>query len=280
MSIERDLFGLDGKVAVVTGASSGLGKTFAETMANAGASVVCTARREDKLKEVVAGIERNGGNALAVITDVTSDEDIKQMVATVVDKYGKVDILWNNAGIQEPAFSLLHEYPMEAYDTIMAVDVKATVVCAREVLKVMVKQKSGKIINVSSIWGLNSSGKGSIALSYCTAKGAVVNFTRELANNYASFGITVNCLAPGVFDTEISNVKDEKGRLVKDEEGNPKQLFTDEIINAMEEAHVPMARMGGASSDELKGACLFLSAKASDYMTGQILAVDGGYSLW
>lgn len=250
-----DLFKLNGKVAVMTGASKGLGKAMALALADMGADILLFARSDmSDLKDEIAG---KGTKAFVVNGDVTKEEDVRKAIDAAVQELGGLDILVNNAGVVEDPPQLVHEMTKEQWERVLNVDVTGTFLFSREALKVMVKQKSGKIINISSIWGFTGScmfpGAG-----YCAAKGAVINFTKEMAKQYAEYGINVNCIAPGFFTTDVA------GGVYHDQE----------FIKAAHD-FIPMKRI--AEPDELAGTVVFLASDASNYLTGATIVVDGGY---
>jgi len=254
-------FNLDGKVAVVTGASRGLGVAFAEAMAEAGADVVCAGRNVQGLENTVEKVKKIGREGIAVVCDVSKEADVVRMVKETVDTLGRLDILFNNAGIADPKLSgapmLMHEYATEWWNGVLAVDLQGVFYCAREALKVMVRQKSGKIINIASIWGLVGSSSIMPIPAYCAAKGAVVNLTRELGLEYAPLGINVNVLCPGFYVSDLGGYDDPN--------------FVDLITK-----FIPSGRV--AYPNELKGVAIFLASQASDYMYGQMIVTDGGIS--
>ena len=248
-------FNLDGKVSLITGAASGLGIVFAEAMAEAGADVVC-ADIADSVYETAGKIEKLGKKGLALICDVSKEEEVLAMMKSAVDAFGRLDILFNNAGIAEEVPKPLHEYTTQEWNRILAVDLQGVFYCAREALKTMVKQRSGKIINVASIWGLAGSSGLFPVPAYNAAKGAVVNLTRELGLEYAPLGINVNALCPGFYRTNLGGGCDDP-----------------EFVKGVC-AFTPMGRQ--AEPEELKGAAIFLASSASDYMCGQMIVTDGG----
>jgi NAD(P)-dependent dehydrogenase (short-subunit alcohol dehydrogenase family) len=247
-------FNLDGKIALVTGAAGGLGAVFAEAMAEAGADVVCADMADTH--GTVGKIRALGRKGLAVVCDVSKEEDVAALFHSTMDAFGRLDILFNNAGIAEEAPKPLHEYTTPEWNRILAVDLQGVFYCAREALKVMVKQRSGKIINVASIWGLAGSSGLFPVPAYNAAKGAVVNLTRELGLEYAPLGINVNALCPGFYRTNLGGGCDDP-----------------EFVKGVC-AFTPMGRQ--AEPEELKGAAIFLASSASDYMCGQMLVTDGG----
>ena len=248
-------FNLDGRVAVVTGAASGLGIEFSEAMAEAGADVVCSDVNEGACEETAERVRGLGRDALAVRCDVSKEDDVKAMVERTVERFGRVDVLFNNAGIADAA--PVHEYPTENWHQVIDVDLHGVYYCARECLKVMVGQGSGKIINIASIWGLAGASSVFPIPAYNAAKGAVVNLTRELGLEYATQGIQVNAICPGFF----------RSRLAGGAYDDP------DFVSAITE-FTPMKRVAEAS--EIRGAAIFVASAASENMTGQMLVLDGG----
>jgi NAD(P)-dependent dehydrogenase (short-subunit alcohol dehydrogenase family) len=248
-------FNLDGRVAVVTGAASGLGIEFSEAMAEAGADVVCSDVNEGACEETAERVRGLGRDALAVRCDVSKEDDVKAMVERAVERFGGVDVLFNNAGIADAA--PVHEYPTENWHQVIDVDLHGVYYCARECLKVMVGQGSGKIINIASIWGLAGASSVFPIPAYNAAKGAVVNLTRELGLEYATQGIQVNAICPGFFRSRLAGV-----------------AYDDpDFVSAITE-FTPMKRVAEAS--EIRGAAIFVASAASENMTGQMLVLDGG----
>lgn len=249
-----DLFSLQGRVAIVTGASRGLGKEAAEGLAEAGAKVVLAARRAQWLDPTVAEFRERGFDVLGQICDIASEEQTQALAASALARYGRVDILINNAGVSWGA--PYEEMPVDAWRKVLETNVIGTQLMTRAVLPAMRSQGYGKIVNIASIMGLIGVPKEILeAASYTASKGALIALTRELAVHYAPQGIRVNALAPGFFPTRLSAgvVEHASGRI---------------------RAITPLGRLGAAG--EMKGAIVFLAAAASDYITGQIIAVDGG----
>ena len=256
MGIE-DVFSCGGKVALVTGAASGLGFMFAETMAEAGADVACADIDEEGLAEAVKVVTRRGRRATAITCDVSKEDQVKEMVSSTVESFGTLDILFNNAGTgQFP--TPVHELGTDEWTRLIDVDLNGAFWCAREALKVMVPKRSGKIINVSSIWGHVGSSALQSCPAYNAAKGALNNLTRELGICYAPYGINVNGICPGFIKTKIGNSCSEDPEWVK------------QAVPL-----VPLGRIGMPA--ELKGVALLLASDASSYMSGELIAIDGGY---
>jgi NAD(P)-dependent dehydrogenase (short-subunit alcohol dehydrogenase family) len=249
-------FRLDGKVAVVTGASAGLGVGFAETLAAAGARVVLAARRAERLDELAARLERAGAEALAVPCDVAQEADVDRLVARTAARFGRVDVLVNNAGVG--AIVPAEHESLESWRHVLDVTLTGVFLCAQRFGRAMLEAGSGSIVNVASVLGLVAAAQIKQA-SYCAAKGGVVNLTRELAGQWARRGVRVNALAPGWFESEMTA-----------------DMFADERSMKWLRSRDPMGRAG--RGDELAGPLLFLASDASSYVTGQVLAVDGGWT--
>lgn len=248
-----DLFKLEGKTAIVTGGGRGLGAQIAQGFAEAGANVVVCSRKLETCEEMSEEIKRLGVDSLALKCDVTNPEDVSRVVEKTVEKFGTIDILVNNSGATWAA--PVEEMPLEAWNKVMNVNVTGTFLMSQEVGKVMIKQKRGKIINIASVAGLMGTPPIMQTIGYSTSKGAVITFTKELAVKWGKYNINVNAIAPGFFPTKMTKVLIERGK--------------DEIL-----AGTPLNRLG--QDADLKGAALFLASSASDYITGDILTVDGG----
>jgi NAD(P)-dependent dehydrogenase (short-subunit alcohol dehydrogenase family) len=251
------LFDLTGRVAVVTGASSGLGVTFAEALAEAGARVVLAARRKDRIEAVAQQLVAAGRDAIAVECDVASEASVDALVGATLARFGRADVLVNNAGTAKvsPAAS----ESLEDFRGVIDVNLTGTFLCAQRFGRVMLDQRKGSIINVASILGLVASGLIPQA-SYTASKGAVVNLTRELGAQWARLGVRVNAIAPGYFPSEMTT-----------------DMFGTEDGLRFIRRRTPMGRPG--QPEELLGALLLLASDASSYMTGQVLAVDGGWTI-
>jgi NAD(P)-dependent dehydrogenase (short-subunit alcohol dehydrogenase family) len=248
------IFDLDGRVAVVTGASSGLGERFARVLHAQGASVVLAARRVDRIEAVAS--ELGADRTLAVGCDVTSEADVVSLVERAVERFGRLDVMVNNAGTSRPAPG--ESEAVADFRAVVETNLLGVFVGCREAAKVMLEQGSGSIVNVASVLGLVGNGRVKQG-SYAASKGAVVNLTRELGAQWARRGVRVNAIAPGWFETEMN-------------EG----MFSDERgVNFMVRG-CPMGRTG--RDGELDGVLLLLASDASSFITGQTIAVDGGWT--
>jgi gluconate 5-dehydrogenase len=250
----KDLFGLSGKVAIVTGTSRGLGQYFATALAKAGADLVITSRKLSALTEFKQQIESLGRKALPVQLDVLSQSDIENMVRVAVKEYGKIDILVNNAGmnIRKPTT----EVTQQDWDAVLDTNLKGSFFCAQAVAKEMIKRKYGRIINIGSctcVFGMEG------IAAYSASRGAILSMTRTLAAEWGKYGVTVNVLAPGWFKTAQNAVLYEN----KD------------WVNYIT-SRIPLNRVG--QPNDLDGAVVFLASDASEYITGQMLLIDGGFT--
>jgi len=252
----QQLFDLTGKTALVTGGSRGLGLQIAESLGEAGAKIVLTARKAADLEEAAGDLQAKGIDTRWIAADSSDPVQIRKVVDEAMQRLGRIDILVNNAGATWGAPA--EDYPLEAWDKVMNLNVRSLFLYAQAVAKAsMIPNRGGRIINVASIAGL----AGSIDMrfiAYGTSKGAVVNFTRTLAGEWGRHGITVNALAPGFFPSRMT-----KGVLAS---------FGAEKLAA----GAPLNRIG--DDDDLKGAALLFASAAGKHITGQILAVDGGVS--
>jgi NAD(P)-dependent dehydrogenase (short-subunit alcohol dehydrogenase family) len=240
-------------VALVSGASSGLGARFARVLHAAGAHVVITARRLDRLEELAAEL---GDRVTPLRCDVTVADDVEQVVSTVLADHGRIDSLVNSAGISIPMPA--EDEPVDQFERVMAVNVTGVFRMCQAVGRHMLERGEGAIVNVASILGQVGAAPMKQA-SYCASKGAVVNLTRELGAQWARKGVRVNALAPGWFQSEMT-------------EG----IWTDERSLQFIERNTPMGR--GGEEHELDAAILFLCGPANTYMTGSVLTVDGGWT--
>ena len=254
--IGTQLFSLEGRVAVVTGAGRGLGRTMAVALAAAGADVVVASRTASEVEAVRDEIRALGRRSEAVVGDCTREIDCERLVEQAVTRMGALDILVNNAGIniRKPVLEL----SLEEFRSVMATNLEGYFLCARAAGRRLVDQGSGKVINISSIMGR-------VALpsqaAYASSKGAVEQLTKVLALEWAEAGVQVNAVAPTYFETELT-----------------RPLFEDAERNEFITGRTPMRRWG--QPHELAGAVIFLASAASDYVTGHTLVVDGGWTAW
>lgn len=252
----KDIFDLKGRVAVVTGASSGIGVQMAKALASKGADIAILARRKEKLEAVAREIEELGVSCISISCDITDSNQIKSAVEAVKSEFGKVDILVNNAGIGSvgPA----EDMSDEDWNSTIDVDLNGVFKVAREFGKLMIEGGYGRIINTASMFGLSAN--VTIPTSaYHAAKGGVVNLTRALAAEWAKYNITVNSICPGFFKSELTEAT----------------IDTDDFKQVLN-SYVPMGRYG--SEGELDTAILFLASDKSGYVTGVNLPVDGGFT--
>ena len=250
------MFLLKNKVAIITGARQGMGRSHALTLAKAGAKVVVSDILEEDCQKVVNEIEKNGGEAVAVKCDVSKKSEVEEMVKETIKRFGKVDILVNNAGICP--FKPFLELTEEDWDKVLDINLKGYFLCAQTCAKEMVKQKSGVIVNIASI-AMGQVGVGFPAIThYCASKGGIVAMTEAMALELAPFNIRVNAIAPGAIDTPMAAATKQDPKTM---EGTL--------------SRIPMHRMG--KPEEISNAVLFLVSDESSYMTGSTVVVDGGW---
>ena len=241
---------LKNKVAVITGASRGIGKSIALLMAQSGAKVVVSARNRELLDSLVAEIESFGGEALAVVGDVSSTDDANNLISSAVETFGQVDILVNNAGITSDG--LLLRMKDEAWDAVLDINLKGAFVCTRAAAKVMTKKRYGRIINISSVVGeMGNAGQA----NYCASKAGMIGLTKSNAKELGKRNITVNAVTPGFINTDMTDG------------------LTEKVINDLT-AQIPLGCLGEAN--DVAEAVLFLASEQSKYITGQVLGVNGG----
>ena len=250
------MFDLKGRVAVVTGASSGLGKQMSRAFAEQGADVVLMARRIERLEELKPEIEAKGVRCLAIKCDVTSSEDIENAAKQVDEVFGRCDILVNCAGSSKDKGVL--DMNDEEWDFTISTDLTSVFKVTRSFGNLMKKNNYGRIINIASMYGLvGNTAMGTVA--YHSSKGGVVNFTRAVAAELAKYNITCNAICPGYFETELT-----------------KAVLDTEDFQAYMRATVPMGRYG--REGELNAGAIFLASEEASYVTGAILPIDGGYT--
>lgn len=259
MTQVQQLFDLSGRVAIVTGAGSGLGVVFAEALAEAGASVVCSGRRMETVEKTAARIREAGHDAIAVEADVADEEAVKRMVAQTVDHYGRLDILVNNAGTANVGPP--EDLPLSDWQRVIDVNLTGVFLCSQAAARQMIAaDNGGSIINIASILGAGAS-EPAAATAYAATKGGVVNLTRDLAVHWAPHNIRVNALGPAYFPSDMTSG----------------MMDMPEVIAEIER-RTPLARLG--RPEELKGPVVFLAADAASYITGETLYVDGGWTSW
>lgn len=249
-----ELFNLDGETAIVTGGATGLGKQMALALAEMGANVVICSRKVERCQEVAHQIESLGVKALALRCDIHQEEEIEQVIKETIQAFGKIDILVNNSGRTWGA--PVEELKVEDWKKVIDVNVTGTFLMTQKAGREMIKKRKGNIINMVSYAGLGGTDPEYLnAIAYNTSKGALIAFTRDLAVKWATYGIRVNAIAPGWFVTEMTK-------------------WTTEHHDKRMKERLLIKRYGG--ENDLKGAIVFLASKASDYITGQILLIDGG----
>ncbi|MBC7342662.1 MAG: glucose 1-dehydrogenase [Clostridia bacterium] len=246
-------FSLDGRIALVTGAGRGLGRSYARALAEAGATVVCVGRNTAGLKDIAGEISSAGGRAEVLAADVSKPREVRAVIDETVERYGRLDVLVNNAGM-EIAKDFL-EVTEEDYDTIMGVNLRGLYFAAQAAARHMVRQHSGKIINIGSLASQIGIAKSTV---YSASKGGVLLFTRALAVELASHNIQVNAIGPGYFRTDMTE-----------------PFFQDPEHRSWIEQRIPMGRIG--TLEDLAATVVFLAGPGSDYITGQIIYVDGGW---
>jgi 3-oxoacyl-[acyl-carrier protein] reductase len=240
---------IKGRVALVTGAGQGIGKAIALKLATYGATVVINDINE-KAEETAAEIVKEGGKSMAIIADVSSAKDVERMIKETLEVYGQIDILVNNAGITRD--SLLMRMEEDSWDKVLEIDLKSVFLCSRAIIRQMLRQRYGRIINIASIVGqIGNAGQ----TNYAAAKAGVIGFSRALAKEVAAKGITVNAIAPGFIETEMTKKLNEQQR--------------QELAK-----NIPMGSLG--SPEDVAGAALFLASDAARYLTGQVITIDGG----
>lgn len=245
---------LNGKIALVTGASRGIGQKIAKTLAGYGATVIVNYNGSaEAANQVVADIKADGGSAAAVQADVADSDAVQALIDGIIKEYGRLDILVNNAGVTRD--NLIMKMSEEDFDAVMNTNLKGAFLCTRHVSRQMLKQRAGRIINISSVSGvMGNAGQA----NYCASKAGLIGLTKSVARELGSRGITVNAVAPGFIKTEMTDVLPE------------------DVKTAMGE-QIPLKRFG--ETKDVAEAVAFLASDAASYITGQVLMVDGGMAM-
>ena len=243
-------FDLNGKIAIVTGASQGIGETIAVEMAKSGANVFCLARNKNALESTINKIISNGDKASAYSCDISDNEQFNNIVTDIFKEYGSIDILVNNAGITND--NLLMRMSDDQWDSVLNINLKGSFTCTRSVIKYMMKKKSGRIINITSIVGLTGNAGQA---NYAASKAGLIGMTKSIAKEVASRGITANCVAPGWIETAMTEQLND----------NVKNKFLSQI---------PTGKIGYPK--DIANTVIFLASKEAEYITGQTITVDGG----
>jgi NAD(P)-dependent dehydrogenase (short-subunit alcohol dehydrogenase family) len=251
----RELFDLSGRVAIITGGSMGLGRQMAEALAEMGANLVLCARKKERCVQTAEELRRLGVETLALGCDVRSPAEIQKVVDAALAQFGRIDILINNAGTSWGA--PVEEMSLEHWNKVIETNLTGTFLFSQAVGKAMIPQRSGKIINIASVAGIQGAPPEFQAIGYHASKGGVIIFTKDLACKWGIHNIQVNAIAPGWFPTNMSQVLIERH----------KETFL---------SRIPLRRFG--NEQDLKGAAAFLASDASDFVTGHVLVVDGGQS--
>jgi len=243
-------FDLNDKIAIVTGASQGIGETIAVEMAKSGANVFCIARNKDALDSTINKIISNGDKASAYSCDISDNEQFNIIVTDIFKEYGSIDILVNNAGITND--TLLMRMSDDQWDSVLNINLKGSFTCSRSVIKYMMKKKFGRIINITSIVGLTGNAGQA---NYAASKAGLIGMTKSIAKEVASRGITANCVAPGWIETAMTD------------------QLSDDVKNKFL-SQIPTGKIGYPR--DIANTVIFLASKEAEYITGQTITVDGG----
>lgn len=244
------MFDLTGKIALITGASRGIGKSISMILAQNGAHVICISRNINDVQSVVDDIINQKFNASAASCDISSTDNVTSLVKSIIDEHGKIDILVNNAGINRD--NLLMRMSEDDWDKVLNVNLKAVFTSIKVASRSMIKQRSGRIINISSVVGLTGN---SGQVNYAASKAGLIGMTKSIAKEFASRGITANCIAPGYIETEMTS------------------NLTDDVKSSIKE-QIPLGRIGCV--EDIAHAVAYLASDEASYITGQTLTVDGG----
>jgi len=244
---------LTGKVAIVTGGSRGLGRAIAAVLARDGAEVIVCSRSLDANRETAERIKSEGGSAHALEVDVTNKDSVAALIENVISDFGRIDILVNNAGITVD--NLLLRMKEDDWDRVVDTNLKGTFNCTKAVARTMIKQRSGKIINITSVVGITGNAGQA---NYCASKAGIIGFTKSVARELASRNITVNCVAPGLIRTTMTDGLSDKAK-----------------AEALK--FIPLGRMG--EPEEVAEIVRVLASPSADYITGEVIRVDGGMAM-
>jgi gluconate 5-dehydrogenase len=252
-----DIFDLTGRVALVVGGAGGIGHAQALGLADAGADVVVASRNLEHLNKVAEEVKAKGKQSIPVTVNVTDEKSVTEMVNNILKNFPRIDILVNAAGIaiRKPADT----FPIDEWQRVMDINTRGTFLCCQAVGRVMIKQKYGKIINLSSVRGRYGLPAGYAA--YCSSKGAVDTLTRTLACEWAKYNVLVNAVAPTIVETELT-----------------RSALADPAYANQMKSRIPLGKW--ALPEDIVGATIFFASKASDFITGQILYIDGGVTTW
>jgi NAD(P)-dependent dehydrogenase (short-subunit alcohol dehydrogenase family) len=261
--MDKGIFDISGKTALVTGASRGLGRAFAEVLAEYGADVVCVGRDQAKLTETAEELNKYGHKNITITADVSDATEIQRMVEEAVRQFGKIDILVNNAGIAG-GYAKIHEMAIEVWDKIINTNLRSQFLCMKAVLPYMITNKGGSIINISSNAGLRAEGSF-VPPPYGVSKAGVISLTQYAALQYVKDNIRINAIAPGMHRSELGHPKDRE--IARQIEKGAEDFCA---------VNVPMGRLAEAA--ELKGLIILLASNASSFITGQVFVQDGGQS--
>jgi len=268
--VDKRIFDLAGKVALITGGSRGIGRAYAQAVAAFGANIAIAARDRGKIDETLEILSKYKVKTLGIAADMTKEADIKRMVDKTLKKFGHIDILFNNAGIARPQRPI-HEEVIGDFDIVIDTNLRGPFMVLKYVLPVMIKQNKGAIINTSSTAGIRAEIPEIASVAYCAAKAGINVMTQIAAIEYAKYNIRVNCIAPGIHYSEIGH--DIPGLNITPD---PQQAaaMQEKTKKIMED--IPMNRR--AQADELAGLAVLLASDAASYITGQIIVQDGGRS--